>query len=79
MIEYLCTGEYNPNCEAGISPISKDIDWSICDANLKDEFFRIENNNPLISKKDKDGFSLKSWLKVEDSNNFVYNKIGRKI
>ena len=26
-IEYFCTGSYNPNCEAGINPLDKDIKW----------------------------------------------------
>src|ERR1043166_2082030 len=31
-IEYLCSGSYNGNCESGISPLSEDIDWSLCDS-----------------------------------------------
>ena len=30
LVEYLCSGEYNPKSEAGISPFSDDIDWSLC-------------------------------------------------
>ena len=37
LIEYFCTGEYSPGCEAGISPLADDIDWSLCDAELKGE------------------------------------------
>jgi dTDP-4-dehydrorhamnose 3,5-epimerase len=28
-IEYLCSGEYSPEHEAGISPFAEDIDWSL--------------------------------------------------
>ncbi len=38
MIEYFCSGEYSAGCEAGISPLANDIDWSFCDQNLKKEF-----------------------------------------
>ena len=37
-IEYFCSGEYSPGCEAGISPLAADIDWSLCDPQLKQEF-----------------------------------------
>ena len=36
MIEYFCSGEYSPGCEAGISPLAEDIDWSLCDPKLAD-------------------------------------------
>ena len=35
LVEYLCSGEYNPKCEAGISPFSHDLDWSLCDPGLR--------------------------------------------
>lgn len=31
MIEYFCSGEYSPGCEAGISPLASDIDWTLYD------------------------------------------------
>jgi len=37
-IEYFCTGEYSPACEAGISPFAEDIDWRLCDPRLKARF-----------------------------------------
>ena len=37
-IEYFCSGSYNGECEAGISPFAEDIDWSICDLGLKNTF-----------------------------------------
>ena len=43
-IEYFCSGEYNPECEASISPLADDLDWSLCDPTLKDQFSEIVRN-----------------------------------
>lgn len=77
LMEYYCTGEYNQNCEAGISPLASDIDWSLCDKNLKNEFDKIFSTN-LITEKDKDGFSLEDWVKDDRSKNFIYNELVEK-
>ena len=58
MIEYLCTGQYSPGCEAGISPLSKDLDWSVCDENLKKEFMELAEATELMTDKDRNGYSL---------------------
>ena len=70
LIEYYCSGFWNPKCEAAISPLSKDIDWSLCDKELKKLFDEI-SANPLISDKDRNGYSLDSWQKNPDSDNFI--------
>jgi len=70
-IEYLCTGEYSPGCEAGISPLAADIDWSMADANAKNKFEEMKNAL-IISDKDKAGLTLKQWKKDERSKNFQY-------
>jgi len=75
--EYYCTGEYNQNSEAGISPMARDIDWSLCDKNLKKEFDKISSTD-LITKKDKGGFSLEDWIKDDRSDNFIYDKLIEK-
>jgi len=75
LIEYLCSGEYNQACEAGISPLSKDIDWSLCDQNLKKEFDDIVSVTKYITEKDKNGFSIRDWEKDNRSNNFIYGKL----
>ncbi|SRR3989344_1023380 len=77
-IEYMCSGEYNSNCESGISPLAKDINWSLCDKKLKNKFDRISNLTKLITDKDKDGFSLEKWSNDERSNNFIYEKLKEK-
>ena len=74
MIEYFCTGRYSPGCEAGISPLANDIDWSLCDAGLKKLFDDIVPATPLISDKDKNGFTLQKWLENENSEKFIYEQ-----
>lgn len=72
-IEYFCSGEYGPGFEAGISPLSSDIDWSLCDNALKNIYEKIKSkSNMLITDKDKKGYSLKEWLSKEASDFFKY-------
>jgi dTDP-4-dehydrorhamnose 3,5-epimerase len=71
-IEYFCSGEYNPACEAGISPIAADIDWSLCDPSLKQGFDAIVMAGALLSEKDRNGHTLSSWMENPDSNQFLY-------
>lgn len=72
-IEYFCSGEYNPECEAGISPLAADIDWSFFDSELKSEFDAIASSNPLMSEKDQKGHSLSSWLANSNSKQFLWD------
>jgi len=64
IIEYFCTGEYSPGCEAGISPLAEDIDWSLCDPGLKKLFDSAASGTDNMTEKDINGFSLKSWAKL---------------
>lgn len=75
MIEYFCSGEYNPACEAGISPLSKDLDWSLCNTDLKKLFDDIVPSTELITDKDKNGFSVGGWESDERSDQFIYGKL----
>lgn len=70
MIEYFCSGEYNPACEAGISPLAGDIDWSVCDTDLKQLFDTVVPNTNLITDKDKNGFSVAEWQENPNSDYF---------
>jgi len=74
MIEYFCSGEYSQGCEAGISPIASDINWSMCDPDLKKLFDSIASSM-LLSDKDKNGLTVSAWEADERSNNFIYGKI----
>jgi dTDP-4-dehydrorhamnose 3,5-epimerase len=73
-IEYFCSGEYSPGCEAGISPFAADIDWSICDPSLKDAFDRMAAENPLMTDKDRNGYSMASWINTHNSDYFIYGE-----
>lgn len=75
-IEYMCTGEYSPGCEAGVSPVSADIDWSLCGPGLKAELDDMLGREPLITDKDRNGFSVSSWLADGRSDNFTYAGLG---
>ncbi|KHO47134.1 MAG: hypothetical protein QJ16_C0007G0033 [archaeon GW2011_AR1] len=74
-IEYLCTGEYSQGFESGIFPLSRDLDWSLCNSNLKDKFDSILSSNLIISDKDKNAQSFSEWKKSEKSENFVYSQL----
>ena len=78
IIEYMCSGEYSQGCEAGISPLAKDIDWSLCDPQLKEEFNNLIMRAPLMTDKDKYGLSLKDWKNNEESSNFIYQELKEK-
>ena len=71
-IEYFCSGEYSPGCEAGISPFAGDIDWSMCDRDLKELFDGLASTTPLVTDKDRDGFTLHDWLGDDRSENFTW-------
>lgn len=74
VIEYFCTGEYNSNCEAGISPLASDIDWSLFESGLKKLFEAIiaKTKLMLITDKDRNGYSVSQWEKDSRSEYFIY-------
>jgi dTDP-4-dehydrorhamnose 3,5-epimerase len=69
-VEYLCSGEYNPQGEAGISPLAADIDWSLCDPNLAEQFRKIASAKPLMSDKDRAAFTVRGWQEDPRSSHF---------
>ena len=73
-IAYLCTAEYNPACEAGISPLAADLDWSLCERQCKGMFDRLAAGATLLSEKDRAGFALAQWRDDPRSGNFVYGR-----
>ncbi len=75
LIEYFCSGEYSPGCEAGISPLAADIDWSLCDPRLAEEFKGVASSTELITDKDKNGFTVETWQNDERSDNFIYGQL----
>jgi len=75
LIEYFCTGEYSPGCEAGISPLAPDLDWSLCAPALQQLFESISAASPAMSPKDRAGCSLTQWARDERSAHFVAGRL----
>ena len=75
VIEYLCSGEYSPGNEAGISPVADDLDWSLCDTDLASLFQQIARSTELMTDKDRNGLSLASWTADPRSENFQYDEL----
>jgi dTDP-4-dehydrorhamnose 3,5-epimerase len=74
VIEYYCTGEYNPACEAGISPLAEDIDWSLVEPCTRELFLNLAPHSSRISAKDRNGLTLAQWQSDNRSRNFIYHK-----
>lgn len=72
-IEYFCSGEYSPGCEACISFAAPDIDWSLCDPDLKSTLDGILRDG-LITEKDAAGLSLAQWRENESSGEFRFGE-----
>jgi dTDP-4-dehydrorhamnose 3,5-epimerase len=75
IIEYLCTGEYSPGCEAAVSPLAPDLDWSLCDTVLRDEFQALIEGTPTVSDKDRNAGSLLDWQRDPRADNFRYHDL----
>ncbi len=72
LVEYYNDVAYNPQCEGSISPLSQDIDWSLFDTQLKvkvDEILK----NPIITDKDRNGFTVEAWKNSAESAKFIYS------
>jgi dTDP-4-dehydrorhamnose 3,5-epimerase-like enzyme len=72
LIEYFCSGQYSPNCEASISPLAQDLDWSSADPELKSLFDQLTRSSALMTDKDRNGLSVKGWSEDKRSDLFVY-------
>lgn len=75
IIEYFCTGEYSQGCEAGISPLASDIDWTWSNKTFKKLFDDIARSTSLITDKDKNGFSVETWSSDKRSDYFIYGQL----
>ena len=74
-IEYFCTGEYSPGNEGAVSPLADDLDWSLCDAALRDEFHALIGDAAILSEKDRDAGSLATWREGPAAENFRYAEL----
>jgi dTDP-4-dehydrorhamnose 3,5-epimerase len=75
LIEYLCSGEHNRGCEAGISPIAEDIDWSLCDVGLRRLFEKTAATTQRMTDKDRNGLTVAAWKSDPRSDSFVYGNL----
>lgn len=75
VIEYFCSGEYSPGNEAGISPIADDLDWSLCDPSLADQFRSIASKTALMTDKDRTAFTVAGWTVDPRSDIFLYDEL----
>lgn len=75
LIEYFCSGEYSPGCEAGISPLADDIDWSLCEPELKVIFDTFAATTSLMTDKDRHALSVQAWTADVRSNYFFYGDL----
>jgi dTDP-4-dehydrorhamnose 3,5-epimerase len=74
-IEYLCTGEYNPQGEAGVSPLASDLDWSLVDASLADEIRSLIGNGLLIADKDRAAPMATDWARDPRASSPVFSRL----
>ncbi len=77
-IEYFCSGEYSQGCEAGISPLAADIDWSLCEPALREAFGRVVSGAPRITDKDRNGLSVSAWAADARAQHFLYESCLRQ-
>lgn len=70
-IEYFCTGQWAPDTERCISPLTKDIDWSLFNKDLKIKVDEIMNGSIILNDKDKNGVTLEDWKVSKDSKKFI--------
>ena len=75
-IEYLCTAEYGPGCEAGISPFASDIDWSLVSPEICEIRRAVYSNaDRRVSPKDLDAPSVAEWADDPRSNNMMWGVV----
>lgn len=74
-IQYFCTGEYSPGCEGGVSPLADDLDWSLCDVELRREFDELLERGAVISEKDRAAGSVEDWEDDDRSGIFRYAEL----
>jgi hypothetical protein len=55
--------------------LAEDIDWQMCERPLREHFLRVAQGTPLITDKDKNGFTVSGWAKDDRSRNFVYQPL----
>jgi dTDP-4-dehydrorhamnose 3,5-epimerase len=72
-IEYYCTAEYNQSGESAVSPLSPDIDWSLCNPAEKRRFDALIARGAVMSDKDRQANPLRTWLADARSRHCQYS------
>ena len=75
VIEYFCSGKWSPGCEAGISPLAPDLDWSLCDSEPRDQFAEIAATTELMTDKDRNGLTMAAWAQDDRGQHFRYQEL----
>jgi dTDP-4-dehydrorhamnose 3,5-epimerase len=73
-IEYFCSAQYNPPGEGAVSLFAPDLNWSLCQPELKSEFESLKNRRAelLVSEKDQKAPDLAVWQKGPDCGRFKF-------
>lgn len=74
LMEYFCTGEYSPQCEAAIFPLGEEIDWSLGAPAARQKLTRL-GPAAEISAKDRAGLTLTQWRENPSSRQFRYRAV----
>lgn len=72
LVEYLCTGAYNSDCEAGITIFDSSIEWLSKDISIDRK--ELDNYIKSITEKDRYSFTVEQWSKSPNAKEFVYGK-----
>ena len=73
-IQYFCSGPYSPGCEAGISLLAADIDWSLCDPQCKAMLDCTAAGPLLMSDKGPPGPERGAIERHARGENFIYGQ-----
>ena len=68
MLEYFCTGTYNPNSERTISIFSEDINWAKCNSDVTSEFAKMDKSTLKIKERDLNAMSISAWEKTKEAS-----------
>lgn len=71
-IQYLCTSAWSPGCELSIAPGADDLDWSLCEAGLREEVRGFLEQEVVVNEKDRAGLTLAEWSADPRIAEFIY-------
>jgi dTDP-4-dehydrorhamnose 3,5-epimerase len=71
-IQYLCTAAWSPGCELSIAPDAPDLDWSLCDPDLRERVQAFLADDFTANEKDRQGFTPTAWAADPRSGEFMH-------